>query len=694
MGHVDAVVIELPRQDDLTSSIVLDKLADAGAAPLVVECSFTGRSDNDQPPLDEFLLQAASGILAHTGDPERGACRLGGQFARTLVSVEAAAAIVTGLYARRDAAPVGVLRLNAIAALAFCCFHRRLMAETGHENPGFVGSGISRNNRRLRLIYATQDGRIVVPYHLRNMLPRARAWMADMNANSASLDAMDSILTASVFGSSQEEIEVMETGLDDVFAQLPTDAAVVEAQKRGLPAEGIKTLSQVGRDPHLDDQGVLRVSDSGELLVGSPYVLTENKSRKSPARVARTSGPGEDQTASENEQGLRRRLPLRGLRVVTFTTMLAGPILGKRFCDLGAEVWRIESSVAEDFTRSSPPFVELSSGDRISGIFAGANTGVKSVQLDMGIGSDARIAEELIAKADVLVENMRPGLLGKWGLETERLWELNERLVIVRLSGMGQTGPYAGHRIVGQSMAAVSGELDMTGWPDRAPVLSDVPAGDFLAPAFGLLTALSALRARETTNSGYQIDYSEFAGLVYSVLDEVSSVVQDGRCLSRMGLRDPLSPSQGCGLLTCSDGRQVAVLGPDAAGPGSDQSPRELADAVEDWLRGLQGEVGHLGWRDAIAFLGGKSIEAVPYVEPGDLPNQEGLVEMGYYGRLKNSIGSNVLIDGPPIAEYGPYPREYDASSLGADTEAVLKDLASEDAGSADFETGEDQPMI
>jgi crotonobetainyl-CoA:carnitine CoA-transferase CaiB-like acyl-CoA transferase len=647
--QVDAVLLELPRDDGLDGAAVAARMAAAGSLPLVVECSFYGQPDAPAVPLDEFLLQAESGIMAHTGHPERGPCRLGGDFARTLVAVEAAAAIAVGLYARQHGAEPGTLHLSALAALLPCCFHRRLMATTGNAEQGFVGSGISRNGRRLRLIYDTTDGQIVVPYHMRNILPRVRQWMDDEKVDPDAVAAMDSIIDASIFNSDQARIETMQTGLEAIFARHATDDAVDEAQRRGLPAEALKSVEDVVIDPHLAWQGVLERTDEGALKVGPPYRITAHPAR--PDAPAPAGVPGK----------VSKSTPFEGLKVISFTTMLAGPILGKRLADLGAEVWRVESSEAEDFTRLSPPFIDAD-GKATSAVYANVNTGVRSVELNMNRRADAEAAERLVARADILVENMRPGLLSKWGLSTERLWEINPALIIVRLSGMGQQGPYAGHRIVGQSMTSVSGQLNLTGWPDIPPVLTDVPAGDFLAPVFGFFGVASALMARERTGCGFEIDYSEFAGLTYSVLNAAHATVESGRSVTRDGLMDPLRPQQLCALLACADGRQLAVVVP---GADYGQALDELASDLRSRVRDLDADA-------AQRLLAEQGYSVVPYNEPIQLDEDPWLVAIDYFGRIRDAGDTGIRLDGPPVSELGNRPRVFQVSFLGADTAEVL----------------------
>jgi hypothetical protein len=234
---------------------------------------------------------------------------------------------------------------------------------------------------------------------------------------------------------------------------------------------------------------------------------------------------------------------------------------------------------------------------------------------------------------------------------------------------MGQEGPYASHRIVGHSMAALSGQLDLTGWEGQLPVLSDVPTGDYIAPSLGLFATLSALRARDHTNRGYLVDLSEVAGLVYTMIDEIEFTTSTKEELDRIGSRDPLEPSRIYELLHCADGKVVAVAQVDVSeGKGDDES--RVAD--------LRGKAATLTQDQAIKAVADMGFSGVRMNWPSELPFEESLVEMHYFGPLSGVVDEELLIDGSPVVATHPVTKEYGISLLGADTQSVFSSVESD----------------
>ena len=176
------------------------------------------------------------------------------------------------------------------------------------------------------------------------------------------------------------------------------------------------------------------------------------------------------------------------LKVIDITNNYAGPMAGTMLADYGAEVWHIEKPVLGDDSRFFPPMV-----DGLSINYCTSNRGKKSVVLDLKDPRGADAVKKLAAKADVLLESFRPGVMKKLGLGYEELKEINPRLIYCSISAYGQTGPYAsrpGYDVIAQ---AVSGIMEMTGEPDGMPNKIGPAIGDWMGAlnAFGCIgTAL------------------------------------------------------------------------------------------------------------------------------------------------------------------------------------------------------------
>ena len=211
--------------------------------------------------------------------------------------------------------------------------------------------------------------------------------------------------------------------------------------------------------------------------------------------------------------------PLADLAVIELGTLIAGPFCGQVLADFGAEVIKIEDPKTGDpmrqWGRSLPK--------GLSPWWPVIGRGKKSVTLNLRTPEGQAIARDLAAQADVVVENFRPGAMEKWGLGYEALAALNPRLIMARVSGFGQTGPYAsraGYGLIGEAMGGLRA---ITGEPDRPPARAGVSIGDSLAAVHAVMGILMALHVRETSGRGQMID----AAIYESVLAMMENLVTE-----------------------------------------------------------------------------------------------------------------------------------------------------------------------
>jgi len=211
--------------------------------------------------------------------------------------------------------------------------------------------------------------------------------------------------------------------------------------------------------------------------------------------------------------------PLADLVVIELGTLIAGPFCGQILADFGAEVIKVEDPSAGDpmrqWGRSLP--------QGLSPWWPVIGRNKKSVTVNLRALEGQAIVRELALKADVLVENFRPGTMEKWGLGYEGLAAANPRLVMARVSGFGQTGPYAaraGYGLIGEAMGGLRA---ITGEPDRPPARAGVSIGDSLAATHAVMGILMALHVREKTGRGQVID----AAIYESVLAMMENLVTE-----------------------------------------------------------------------------------------------------------------------------------------------------------------------
>jgi crotonobetainyl-CoA:carnitine CoA-transferase CaiB-like acyl-CoA transferase len=207
--------------------------------------------------------------------------------------------------------------------------------------------------------------------------------------------------------------------------------------------------------------------------------------------------------------------PLHGLIVVDLTRALAGPHAAMMFGDLGADVIKVENPVGGDDTRGwGPPFVEPDLGDRESTYFLCANRNKKSVTLDLKDDGGKSALEALLRRADVLMENFRPGVLDRLGFSHQSMAELNPRLVVLSISGFGHDGPAGGRAGYDQIAQGEAGLMSVTGSGPTDPQRVGVPIADLLAGMYGAFGVLAALQERERTGRGQVVRASLLAAIV------------------------------------------------------------------------------------------------------------------------------------------------------------------------------------
>jgi crotonobetainyl-CoA:carnitine CoA-transferase CaiB-like acyl-CoA transferase len=201
--------------------------------------------------------------------------------------------------------------------------------------------------------------------------------------------------------------------------------------------------------------------------------------------------------------------PLQGIRVIDLTRVLAGPFATQSLGDLGAEVLKIEPPGGGDETRRFPPFLK---GE--GHYFLGVNRNKKSLVVDLQQEAGKEILRKLVATADILVENYRPGVMDRLGLGYAALAEINPRLIYCAISGFGLTGPLRDKPSFDIVTQALSGALSINGERGHMPIKLAIPLGDMVGGVFGPMAILAALHERNSTGKGRLIDISLHDGLI------------------------------------------------------------------------------------------------------------------------------------------------------------------------------------
>ncbi|WP_198035368.1 CaiB/BaiF CoA transferase family protein [Streptacidiphilus rugosus] len=275
--------------------------------------------------------------------------------------------------------------------------------------------------------------------------------------------------------------------------------------------------------------------------------------------------------------------PLDGVLVADFSRVLAGPLAAATLADLGATVVKVERPGAGDDTRAwGPPFVEGTAA-----YFDAANRSKQGVTLDLGDPDDAALARELAARADILIENFKPGSLGRYGLDHGTALAANPGLVYCSITGFGTGSALPGYDFVVQ---AVGGLMSITGDPDGEPHKVGVALVDVLTAKDAVAAILAALRHRDRTGQGQHVEVNLLSSLLGSLANQASGYLATGRPPGRMGNQHPsIAPyetlhcgPEGTDLLAvaCGNDGQFGALTKTLGVPALAEDPRFATNAA------------------------------------------------------------------------------------------------------------------
>ncbi len=247
---------------------------------------------------------------------------------------------------------------------------------------------------------------------------------------------------------------------------------------------------------------------------------------------------------------------LDNLKIVDFSRVLAGPLTTMVLADLGASVTKVEPPGGDDTRNWGPPYDEAGEAT----YFQSVNRNKQSLVLDLTQPEDLERARRLAVEADVLVENFRPGVMEKFGLDYEQLRELHPELIYCSITGFGRG---AGATLPGYDLLiqALGGLMSITGEPDGEPQKVGVALVDVLAGLYATVGILAALEHRRHTGEGQRVEVELLSALLAGLVNQGSAYTIGGVVASRMGNQHPsISPYE---LLRCADGELVLAVGND-----------------------------------------------------------------------------------------------------------------------------------
>jgi crotonobetainyl-CoA:carnitine CoA-transferase CaiB-like acyl-CoA transferase len=378
---------------------------------------------------------------------------------------------------------------------------------------------------------------------------------------------------------------------------------------------------------------------------------------------------------------------LEGIRVIELGQLIAGPFCGQLLGDMGAEVIKVEPPSVDGKGGGDPMRNWGRGDDKLWWEVVARNK--KAVSANLRLPEGQELVRKLATHADILIENFKPGTIEKWGLGPDVLHAINPRLIIVRVSGYGQTGPYSERAGFGGIGEAMGGWRYVVGDPDRPPSRMGISIGDTLAATYGCMGALAALHARERTGKGQIVD----SALYEAVLQVMESVVPEydksGYIRERSGSYLPgIAPSN---VYKCKDGDYLIGANQDAiwarlaeamGQPELASDPRyvdhvsrgknqiELDARIQDWTKTLTvAELESLMIKHSIPA--GKIYRAPEMLADSHFAARDAIISVDTprWGKVKMQNAFPKLSDTPSSVR-SPAPTE-----IGEDNDAVYRDL-------------------
>jgi formyl-CoA transferase len=376
--------------------------------------------------------------------------------------------------------------------------------------------------------------------------------------------------------------------------------------------------------------------------------------------------------------------PLAGIKVLELGQLIAGPFAAKTLADFGAEVIKIEAPAAGDPLRK---WRLLKDGTSVWWQVQSRNK--RSLALDLKDAQAQDIVRQLAQGADVLIENFRPGAMEGWGLGPDALLQLNPRLIMLRISGYGQTGPYRDRPGFGVVAEAMGGLRHLTGEPGRVPVRVGVSIGDTLAALHGVIGILMALHHRHSSGRGQVVDvalYEAVFNCMESLLPEYSAF---GAVRGPAGSALPgIAPTN---AYRCSDGGYALVAGNGdsifrrlmaAIGRDDLASDPTLADNAGRVLRVAEIDAAIGEWTarhtvdQVLAVLDAAAVPAGRIYTVADIAADPHYRARGMLQEVAMDDGSRLAVPGiVPKLSATPGGHRRNAPALGQDTDDVLREL-------------------
>ncbi len=626
---------------------------------------------------DDRIAQAFSGVQFTTGFPDRAPMPVTVPLAEGWTAIQGASGLLMAVFHARRSGQGQVVDIG----LYQTCLRLQEEVVVRHDRSGTVATRLGTESPVVvpANVYRTRDGGWVAVSGAGDQ-PFARLCEA-IEAPEAPKDPR--------FATSAARLEHREAADALVGAWIGRhDQADVEARFAavGVAGTAVRSVDDIIADAHVQARrALLRLASSSGHAFLSPAVVPKltRTPAADPPRAPRlgehteavrsamesiaSRARGEVASPAASRAGAAGSGPLAGLRVLDLSQWLAGPAAAAILGDFGADVIMIElppaGGASDTWARTSPGTVVT-------------NRNKRSLALDVRAPHGREVFLALVRVSDVIVENFRPGTLERWDLGPAVLLAANPRLVLLRSSGFGQTGPYTGRAAFNPVGLAFGGITYLNGWPDRPPLRDGVMSGDYSTALFNVLGTLAALLRRDVDGQGQVVDTAMFEAALRLTGDLLAARSALGIRRERAGGDWPLYPASM--TVEAADGRFVAVSAAalreiTAALEGLGRRPGEDEASVREDVAKL---VSGLAADEAVSRLRGAGLAASVVNSVADLLREPHVWSRGDLVRLTHPELGEIVTQGiVPRLSRTPGRVAGWSRRPGSDNEPVLREL-------------------
>ena len=635
----------------LTDSTAIAEMLEANSSQesqtvIVLQAFPTGAAENDLP-VEDISLQSISALADLLGDPTREPLKLGGNQAACIGGYAAFAGVMGALAGHQSGNATGRVTLDLLSA-SFWVNWKCLAA-------GAMDIPMSRQGKDAEWpIIPCKDGYIALIYTERDWPPLVEV-IGDERLKDPKFDSFKG--RAANRGIYMPIIEAWcaQHTMTDIFERF---------QKAGVPGGPVYSPADLLKDPLFEATHYLKeLQGDGDKVTKVPSVPT-----KIVRQSAQKSTRRKHVTANTNHVP---GLPLAGIRVIDLGIITAGAGTSALLADMGADVIKVESSSYPDPFRA---WAGASGGD--SPLFKFNNRNKRGADIDLKTESGRADLLDLVSTADIVIENFRRGVLDRLGIGFDDLQKANPQIVLGSISGLGESGPGAGHTTFGSTLEALSGISAITGFPDGTPVISgrNLNYPDQIVCLFAAGAVISGYLAAQNTGKGIHLSIPQREIATYAIGEYIAAasqgVLPDNQLL--MGNDAPNAAVQG--IFATSDGQYISVSATtDAALTGintfvsenTTQTFDTLSDAVRDAVSSLSADM-------ALAVLRALNVAAFPALGAKAAFEEAGRLKTT---ALTRSV-EGTLVKGFPF-QFSKTPMTIfcESPAVGRDTEEILNEI-------------------